>query len=188
MGYGEYMRALLRPLGVYRLAAGNLNHSETEAIGSGLDGVSAALAQTEREGQLATARETLTQWAELFLHPPCAADEEALRRAIAALLLIGEGSFTVEAINGTICGCGVECLVEETEERGTVRVSFPGTAGVPEGFARQKPIIEEIIPCHLAIDYFFRYMTWAICEEKDYTWAQVEEEAHSWESFYLAVD
>ncbi len=188
MGYGAYMRELLRPLGVYRLTEGSFSHSETEAIGGALDGAAEVLAAAEQEGQLATAEEALARWASLFLYPPCAADNAALRRAIAALLLIGEGSFTVDAINETLCGCGVSCTVAETEEKGTVRVSFPGTAGVPEGFAQQKRVIEEIIPCHLLIDYFFRFMTWAICEEKEYTWAGVEEESHSWESFSLAVN
>ncbi|MGM9619331.1 MAG: hypothetical protein ACI3W8_05820 [Oscillospiraceae bacterium] len=188
MGYGEYMRALLRPLGVYRLQAGNLNYSETEAIGTALDGASGEMDLTEKEGQLATAEQSLSRWARLFTHPPAAEDTEALRRAIAALLLIGEGSFTPEAINATISGCGISCVVEETDTYGTVRVSFPGTAGVPEDFARKKVIIEEIIPCHLAIEYAFLFMTWAICERKGYTWKRVEDEAHSWESFSVAVD
>lgn len=188
MGYGAYMRELLRPLGVYRLEEGNLNHSETEAIGEALDGVAEALAAAEQEGQLTTATETLERWTELFLYPPCAADVNALRRAIAALLLIGEGSFTVDAINETLCGCGVSCKVEETAVKGTVRVSFPGTAGVPEGFAQQKRVIEEIIPCHLLIDYYFRFLSWRICEEKGYTWAGVEAAGHTWDSFALAVN
>ena len=188
MGYGAYMRQLLRPLGIYRLEKGNLNHSETEAVGWVLDEVEKALESTEREGRLATAEETLQEWAKLFLHLPRAQDREQLRRAVAALLLIGEGSFTVKAINETICGCGVDCLVEETETYGTVRVSFLGTVGIPEDFEQKKAIIEEIIPCHLAIDWFFLFMTWAICEGKAYTWSKVEKEGHDWESFVLAVN
>lgn len=188
MGYGEYMRALLRPLGVYRLQAGNLNHSETEAIGAALDGVSVELDLSEREGCLATAEQGLSRWAKLFTHPPAAEDTDALRRAVAALLLIGEGSFTLAAINETISGCGVRCVVEESSAYGTVRVRFPETVGEPEDFARKRTIIEEIIPCHLAIDYDLLFMTWAICESRDYTWKKLEEEGQSWKSFSVAVD
>ena len=187
MGYGAYIRQLLRPLGVYHLLEGNLNYSETEAMGAALDTAESMLDKAEREGRLATAEDALTEWAKLFTHPPEAADREALRRAIAALLLIGEGSFTVKTINETLCGCGVDCVVEETGIYGTVRVSFPGTVGFPENFEQKKRIIEEIIPCHLAIDYFFLFMTWALCESKAYTWDQVEEEEHSWDSFMVAV-
>ena len=188
MGYGAYMRQLLQPLGVYRLQEGTLNHSETEAIGGALDRIEGELETAETEGRLATAKAALKEWAKLFTHPPAAEDAEALRKAIAALLLIGEGSFTPETINETICGCGVDCLVEETEHYATVRVSFPGTVGYPENFPLKKTIIEEILPCHLAIDYAFLFMSWAICEGKAYTWNQVEEEAQSWESFALAVN
>lgn len=188
MGYGAYMRDLLRPLGVYRLEEGNLNHSETEAVGLALDGVESALDAVEREGILSTAEETLREWAKLFRYLPQSQDSETLRRAIAALLMIGEDGFTVKAINETVCGCGVDCLVEETDVYGTVRVSFLGTVGIPQDFEQKKTIIEEIIPCHLAIDWFFLFMTWSICERKAYTWNRVEEENHSWESFALAVN
>ncbi len=188
MGYGAYMREVLRPLGVYRLEEGNLNHSETEAVGWVLDDVEAALEAVERDGLLVTAVETLQEWAKLFRRLPQAQNSEALRRAIAALLLIGDGSFTLQAINETVCGCGVDCLVEETDVYGTVRVSFLGTVGIPEDFDQKKETIEEIIPCHLAIDWFFLFMTWAICESKEYTWSAVESEGHSWESFALAVN
>ncbi len=188
MGYGAYMRELLRPMGVYRLEAGNLNYSETEAVGQALDEAERALDTAERDGVLATAEETLQEWARLFRHLPQAEDREALRRALAALLLIGEGSFTRKAINETVSGCGVDCLVEETGIYGTVRVSFLGTAGIPADFEQKKAVIEEILPCHLAIDWFFLFMTWAICESKGYTWEKAENEGHSWESFALAVN
>ena len=188
MGYGAYMRQLLQPLGIYRFEEGNLNHSETEAIGCGLDQIEGTLDTAEKEGRLASAEEMLGEWMRLFTHPPAAEDVEALRRAIAALLLIGEGSFTLETINETLCGCGVSCIVEETEVYGTVRVSFPDTMGVPDHFGQKKTIIEEILPCHLAIDYIFRFLTWAICESKGYTWASVEAKGHSWDSFQAAMD
>ncbi len=188
MGYGAYMRDLLRPLGVYRFEKGNLNHSETEAVGLVLDSIAGQLEAAERDGCLATAEGTLQEWAKLFWRLPQAQDSDTLRRAIAALLLIGEGSFTLKAINETLCGCGVDCLVEETDSYGTVRVSFLGTVGIPEDFEQKKAVIEEIIPCHLAIEWFFLFMTWAICESKAYTWSAVETEGHTWDSFALAVN
>ncbi len=47
---------------------------------------------------------------------------------------IGGDSFTLEAINATISGCGVHAHVEEKEIPGEVAVSFPDIPGIPKGF------------------------------------------------------
>ena len=38
MGYCDYLKNLLRPLGIYDLSDGSLSASELEALGRGLDG------------------------------------------------------------------------------------------------------------------------------------------------------
>jgi len=40
MGYGDYLRALLRPLGIYSLQPDSLSGSELDALGLGLDELS----------------------------------------------------------------------------------------------------------------------------------------------------
>ena len=79
-------------------------------------------------------------------------------------------------------------LAEETEKKGTVKVWFPNTVGVPEEFSQVERIILDIIPCHLLVEFYFRYLTWRECEAQGFTWRIVEDEKHhTWESFEKAV-
>ena len=49
-------------------------------------------------------------------------------------------------------------------------------------------IILDIIPCHLLVEFYFRYLTWRECEAQGFTWRIVEDEKHhTWESFEKAV-
>ena len=121
----------------------------------------------------------------LFQRKPAAVTPEERREAIAALLRISEDSLTPEAINDTLTGCGIRAKAEETAEG--LRVIFPKTAGIPADFEQIQSIILDILPCHLAVEFYFRYLTWAECEAAEYTWSSVEAAGHTWESFQLAV-
>ena len=57
--------------------------------------------------------------------------------------------------NDALRGCGIPAVVEETETKQVVAVSFPGVVGVPEDFARRKERVEAILPCHLQVEYRF---------------------------------
>ena len=144
--YEEYLRALLAPLGVYRLDRDSLSGAELYALGQGLDAVSARLDGVEREGVTATAEdEGLRRREALFLRRPAAVTPEERRAAIAALLQIDGDSLTPEAIDRTIRGCGIWA---QAIEMGTnrVRVVFPGTAGVPAEFEQIEKIVLDILP------------------------------------------
>lgn len=185
--YEQYLKQLLAPLGLYDLSAGTWNGNELAVLGAELDAVSAALDTVERESLLATAATVgLDRREALFARKPQSPTVEARREAVAALLRIGEDSLTPDAINDTLRGCGIRARAEETADGG-LRVVFPRTAGVPDGFDRIRDIILDILPCHLEVEFYFRYLTWAECEAAEYTWEQVETAEHTWESFQLAV-
>lgn len=185
--YEEYLRALLAPLGVYRLDRDSLSGAEIYALGKGLDFISDRLAAVEREGVTATAvDEGLRRREALFLRRPAAATPEERRAAIAALLQIDGDSLTPEAIGRTIRGCGIWAKVIEAGTN-QVRVVFPGTAGVPPEFDQIEKIVMDILPCHLGVDFYFRYLTWEACERAEYTWAFVEEREYDWNGFQLAI-
>ena len=57
----------------------------------------------------------------------------------------------------------------------------------PEDFARIRDIILEIMPCHLQVDFYFRFLTWEECEAAAWTWQGIEDAGHTWESFEKAV-
>ena len=185
--YEQYLRNLLEPLGIYAFVQGNIQEGELYALGMGLDQVQQALERVERESLTATAQEEgLERREALFARKNAAVTLEQRRQAIAALLQIDADSLTPQAIDVAIQGCGIRARAVEMGQ-GKIRVLFPQTAGVPDEFSQIEKILLDILPCHLEVEFYFRYLTWEECEKAGYTWAQVEAAEHTWESFQLAV-
>lgn len=180
MSYGEYLKALLEPMGVYRLE-GTLNGGELDSIGAALDGVDGDLEHTQREMILLTAEgEGLEAVEALLTRRPVAASLEDRRAALAALLRIGGDSFTLAAINDTLRGCGVYALASETGTPGYVEVSFPNVPGIPDGFEELCKIIEDILPAHVGIQYVYWYVTWEELERRFAAWGDLEALGLTW--------
>ena len=77
MSGAEYLRDLLRPLGVYDLEA-PFNGGELEAAGLALDEMELALEEIEQEVLLTTAEDWgLERWAALFARRPVAEEPAA---------------------------------------------------------------------------------------------------------------
>lgn len=187
MSHAQYLRDLLRPLGVYNLEA-PFNGGELDAQGQALDQVMAWIEEVQREGSLSTAESWgLEQVAALFVRRPVASAPRKLAAALAALLRIGGDSFTLAAINDTITGCGVPAVVKELG-KGEVSVSFPGVAGEPEGFQELKKIIEDILPAHLGIEYDFWFLTWAELEANFPSWQSIQDRDFSWTQLETCVE
>lgn len=176
------------PMRVYRTERGTLSGGELYAAGAVLDEADGAMEYAEQEGLLQTAEgEGLARREKLFSRCPVSVSTALRREAIAALARINADSFTLDAINSTLSGCGIKALAEETEKKGTVKVWFPNTVGVPDEFSQVESIILDIIPCHLLVEFYFRYLTWLECERVGFTWQSVEDTHHTWESFEKAV-
>ena len=181
MSCGAYLKELLRPLGVYRLE-GTINGGELEAQGQALDGVAEALDAIQREMLLTTAEDAGLEAIERLLsRRPVAGTAEGRRAALAALLRIGGGSFTLAAINDNLAGCGHNAVASETGTPGTVEVRFPDVPGIPDGFEALRAIIEDILPCHLAVEYVYWYVTWEELEERFATWGDLEQLNLTWD-------
>ncbi len=188
MTYYDYLCALLEPMRIYRTERGSISGSELYAAGEALDGALARMDYAEREGILPLAEgEGLARREKLFSRCPVHVSTALRREAIAALARISADSFTLDAINSTLGGCGIRAIAEETEKKGTVKVWFPNTVGVPDEFSQVESIILDIIPCHLLVEFYFRYLTWRECEAQKFTWQSVEDAHHTWESFEKAV-
>ena len=187
MSHAEYLRDLLRPLGVYNLEA-PFNGGELDAQGAALDGAMARIEEVQRESSLTTAEGWgLEKTASLLVRRPVATDPRKLAAALAALLRIGGDSFTLAAINDTITGCGIPAVVKETGT-GQVAVSFPGVAGEPEGFPELKTIIEDILPAHLGIEYDFWFLIWRELEDNFPSWRSIEDLELSWTQLETFVE
>lgn len=185
--YEDCLKGLLEPLGVYDLSEGSVSGAELYALGRELDAAAGRLDRAEREGLTATAEdEGLKRREALFARRPAAFTPEARRAAIAALMGIAGDSLTPGAIDNAIRGCGIRAKAIEMGEQ-KLRVIFPETAGEPPEFDQIRKIILDILPCHLEVEFYFRYLTWAECERAGHTWEAVEAAEHTWESFQLAV-
>jgi len=185
--YEQFLRELLEPLGVYDLSENSISGAEIAALGRGLDAMSSRLEEVEQEAVTATASgKGLTRRESLFARRPAADTAEKRRTAIAALLKIDGDSLTPYAINETIGGCGIQAKALE-KEKGILQVIFPEVVGIPAEFRQIEKIILDILPCHLGVEFYFRYLTWAECQTAGYTWLDVEKAEHTWESFQLAV-
>ena len=181
MSYEDCLTELLRPLGAYDLREGTANRGELAAYGARLDEAEAELDDTAGEMSLATAKGFgLERIEELLPYRPVCVTVKQRQQALAALLRISGDSFTPEAINDTLTGCGLNAVAEETGRPGYVQVRFPDVAGIPEGFEQMRAIIEEILPCHLNIEYRFWYNTWAMVRERHSTWRHAMDGGSSW--------
>ena len=183
--YAGYLKQLLAPLGVYDLGAGTINEAELFALGEQLDRIAAQLEHAEREALPATAeQEGLTLREVLFPGRPAAQTVMDRRSAIRALLQIDGDSLTPDAIGRAILGCGIPAKAIEVDT-GHLQVIFPGVSGPPEGFEAIEKLILEILPCHLEVEFFFRYVTWAEIEAANVTWDWTETNNHTWVSFEM---
>lgn len=189
MNHVDYLVRLLRPLGVYDLRAGTINRGELEAYGLRLDEGFGQLNEIAREMSLVTAEGFGLENIEALLpYRPASETVEQRRQALAALLRIGGDSFTPEAINDTLSGCGINAKARETGVPNYVEVYFPDVAGIPERFDQLRAIIEEILPSHLGITYVFWYNTWDMLAERYGTWSAAEAAGLSWYGLAIARD
>ena len=187
MSHAQKLWELLLPLGPYR-RQGVYTAGELEGEGRALDGVLASLEELEREVMLDTAEgQGLEALESLLTRRPVAETAPARRRALSALLRIGGDSFTLAALNDNLAGCGLNAVVSETEEPGVVEVRFPDVPGVPEGFEQMKRIIEDILPCHLQVNYVYWYITWGKMEEQFPTWGDLDAGGYTWDELEKMV-
>lgn len=187
MSHKDRLWDLLKPLGPYQ-SQGVYTAGELSAAGEALDAVETALNTLEREAMLDTAQgEGLEELEALLVHRPVADTAADRRAALSALLRIGGDSFTLAAINDNLRGCGLNAQVSETAEPGVVEVRFPDVPGIPEGLDRLRTIIEEILPCHLEVNYVYWYITWQMVEDRFPTWGDLEAGHYTWDQLERLV-
>lgn len=187
MRYTDYLKELLRPLRLYVLDTG-YGAEELKQEGRGLDQCYDALSQLEIEAFLNTASEYgLLAYETLLPYRPTSETLEDRRNAIIALLRINDSSFTIDALNDTLKGCGIQAIVREGSAAMTVEIFFPGVQGIPDHIEEIKKRIEQILPCHLGVIYFYKYITWMELEIWFSSWSVLEAENLSWNALELYV-
>lgn len=177
MGYAQYLRDLLSPLQVYDLTPSAFSGAEIVSLGASLDALWETAQQAQQESAVASAQGMgLQNWESLFPHLAATTDLDSRRRAIGGFLSIGDDSFTLSALSRCLEACGVTCQLSETDQHGVVAVSFPQSMGEPENFEQIAQIIEDILPCHLEIQYQLHWCIWG--DLSALTWGDIA--ALSW--------
>lgn len=154
MSYAQALKDLLEPLRVYRLEK-SINGSTLTAVGEDLDQCRQILEEFQRKMLLATSQSWGLDRIESLL----------LRHPVISTLRIGGDSFTLQAINDNLKGCGLNAMAEENGTPGQVVVRFPDVPGVAKGFDGTRGIIEDILPRRLGIEYRYWYITWETLEK-----------------------
>ena len=62
---------------------------------------------------------------------------------------------------------------------------FPDVGGQPPEFEQIRDIVLDILPCHLEVEFYFRYLLWDECEQLGCTWDAVEAAGYSWDLFQM---
>lgn len=104
-----------------------------------------------------------------------------------ALLRIRQGYFTLAALIDTVSGCGLPATLEETETANVVCVGFPSIRGVPANLEDLQRRVEEILPCHLDIQYIFDYILWRDYQQMFSSWRELQGCCASWRIFQSYV-
>ena len=116
MGYADYLKQMLRPLGVYRLDRG-YNKAELDAIGDALDKVSAQLEmQLGCIDYAALGGEYLEKLESLFPIVNFAETEEERRENVLALLAVNDLSCDKVSLEAQLKACGLEAEITETKD------------------------------------------------------------------------
>jgi len=174
MGYTNYLKDLLRPMGIYDLTDGG-GAAELCALGNALDEVFAAVSMSERECIVPTAEERgLSAYEEILpgLEYSGTADERRMR--IMALLQVDDMSFTEAALDKVLAAWGTGMTINDTAEWYTVTIRLPalirGMADDAERWCRQ---IELILPCHIDVRFKYNFPTWDEIERAYPTWDDI---------------
>lgn len=182
MNTGQCLRQLLEPLGVYRWE-GSFQWGELTSEGKALDAVAGVLGDLQADMHLQTAgAETLAQWQALMACYNASRTLPDQRASLAALLRVGEDSFTLAAANDALQGCGIPALVEETDDPLKLKVTFPSTGGVPAHFDQMRETVEGLLPCHLKVEFQFTRLDWNQLAVQYPTWDDLEA-VECWKDF-----
>ena len=167
MGYADYLKQMLRPLGVYRLDRG-YNKAELDAIGDALDKVSAQLEmQLGCLDYAALGGEYLEKLESLFPIVNFAETEEERRENVLALLAVNDLSCDKASLEAQLKACGLEAEITEIDKF-TAKLHFAKIRG--ELSQQEKQMCEAIMPAHIALIFACDGLTWDRAEELFPTW------------------
>ena len=163
MGYADYLKQMLKPLGVYKLTGG-YSAAELDAVGDALDKVCAVL-DAHSKGSCCT--DTFGEYLKLFesLFPIVnfAPDEEDRRNNVLTLLAVNDGWSDKASLEAMLKACGVEAEIVETDAKFKVELHFAEIRGEPTD--EEVRVCKAILPSHIAVKFICDGLIWDRAEE-----------------------
>ncbi|NCC67988.1 MAG: DUF2313 domain-containing protein [Clostridia bacterium] len=183
--YPDCLKQLLEPLGIYDLESG-AGAAELEIIGGELNKIFdffetliCEILPATASGYGLEAYETLLPYRPAYL---TTADR---RRAVEALLRIRDGCFSRALLQETISGCGLTAEIAEADQASTLIIRFPQNRGIPDNIEQLKSRITQIVPCHLAVEYYYIYSSWQEIMALAETWAEAQTLCECWKKLEI---
>ena len=175
MSCGEYLKRLLRPLGIYKLEKG-LSGAELDAIGYAFDGAEAYI----NAGLIGLNPENgeLSPMEELLSIVNFKADEAERRSAVRVLLSVNSSDKV--SLEKALDACGLTAEITEGEDPFTATLRFTDIRG--ELSDTEAEVCRNLLPAHM----FLRF----VCD--GLSWDRAEVLFQSWDDFdncgYTAKD
>ena len=168
MGYADYLKRMLKPLGVYRLDSG-YSAAELDAVGDAFDKVSAVL-DGHLDGTTYTKMggDYLSLFENLFPIVDFSESEEKRRENVLTLLSSFGAHSDKASLEAMLAACGLNAEISETDEKFILNLHFADIRG--ELTERQRKVCEAIMPCHTALNFICDGLTWDAAEARFPTW------------------
>ena len=172
MGYGEYLKDMLKPMGVYSLNSG-YSAAELDAVGAAMDGAAECADNLKTEGIPQTARGSgLAAWENLFPILVFGETENERRSAVARLISVDDASCTQKALEGQLASCGIPGKITVTDEKFKVKLHFTSGRGEPDEKMINAAL--SILPAHICTEFTRDCLTWDRAEELFPTWDEFD--------------
>ena len=132
-----------------------------------------------------TATWGLAHWERIFGVTTDPTKTYAQRREVLLSKLRGVGKVDAELIENVASAyANGEVAVTNKAAEYTIVITFVSTLGVPEQIDLLKDTLRDIVPAHMAIDYVFRFYTYAELKATGMTYAEVAATGKTYAEIY----
>lgn len=165
MGYTNYLKNMLHPLGIYNLQNG-YGAAELEALGKALDSADEKIGDMLID--VALNGEHLKKAEELFPIVNFKENDDERISAVKVLLNVNDSYNDKKSLEKQFEACGVAADIIETDEKFAVELHFENIRG--ELSDREEKVCRAIMPAHLILRFVCSGVTWDRIESLYPTW------------------
>lgn len=178
----ESMKKELRATGLYALSGATLVDAELASYAAGLQPVSDAIEELQRELFVQTASGYGLSLRERLFLLGAKGDEAQRRAAVTALGAATPRGFLRESIQKTLCGAGVLCEICEKPEEQTIYLNMGTQADTIQEQTKKIETAKRFLPAHLGAELDFRSISWNNIDQAGGTFDTWDAKGLSWDS------